>query len=379
MTMDWWTEDAGKIPGPRLHGGLNEAELEALGGAPEGSPGRDWVDFSVNLNPYGPPESVVRAVREAPFRDYPDSAAYLLRRELGEHAGVDPDRIVFGNGAADLMWTLARTVCGPETPVAIVEPTFAEFGAAIEACRSPRLMWRTHADEGFDLQVEGLSRMVEREGVKVLYVCNPNNPTGTHRGTDTLRELAERHPRVLIVLDDAFLLLSEHHADIDVELPRNVVRMRSLTKEYSMAGVRAGYLIADPMLARRIEGARASWSSSVFAQVATRAALGEGDWVRECRERLLGDRRRLVEALAELGWRALPTTTAFFLVRVRNAAEWRRRLLPHGVIVRDCASFGLPGFVRIGTQTWPECERLIAAVAAERGSVSTDPSSGSQV
>lgn len=374
--MDWWSDEAGKTPGPRLHGGLNEAELEGLGKVHGRSEGEGWVDFSVNLNPYGPPESVVRAVREAPFRDYPDSEAYWLRRELGEHAGVDPDRIVFGNGAADLMWTLARTVCGPETPVAIVEPTFAEFGAAVEACRSPRLSWRTHADEDFDLQAEGLSRMIEREGVRVLYICNPNNPTGTHRSPGSLRELAERHPRVLIVLDDAFLLLSEHHEDIDVELPRNVVRMRSLTKEYSMAGVRAGYLIADPMLARRIEGARASWSSSVFAQVATRAALGEGDWVRACRERLLGDRDRLIEALAGFGWRALPTTTAYFLVRVRDASEWRKRLLPHGVIVRDCASFGLPGFVRIGTQTWPECERLIAAVGAECGTDSSGPGSG---
>ena len=344
--------------GPRAHGGPSLLELEELGISVE-----EVLDFSVSTNPYGPSPAMAEAIRRAPLSTYPDPAATAARRRLGEHLGVSPERLALGNGAADLLWALARTLA-PGARVLLVEPTFSEFRSAARAAGGELLEWRARPED--DLRVD-LAAVADRaRAAQVVYLCAPGVPAGTAVPAQAIAELAAALPAVTFVIDQSFLLLSERFADLNVAFPDNVAAVRSLTKEHGIPGVRVGYLLAAPALLRRVDEQRPAWSASAAAQAAALASCTESGFVAASRERLLADRRDFVAALAKRGFTTVPTSTNFFLVKIiGNAPEMRRRLLlEHRLLVRDCSSFGLPSYVRISTRTARECTQLVEALHA---------------
>ena len=352
--------DGAVPPQPRVHGGIVPAELAALG-----VDARDVVDCSVSVNPYGPAPAVADAVRRAPLDGYPDPSASAARAALATVCATSPSRIVLGNGAADLLWSLARVLAGNGTRVLVPQPTFVEFEAAVAAaggtpmpCRGPRPS--AVPDLG------AIAAGIDAHHADVVYLCAPNNPTGEAVRAAQVGALAKRNPHVTFVLDEAFLSLSEDWHDAGVTLPENVVRVRSLTKEHALAGVRVGYAIAREDLVDRIERGRPAWTTSAMAQAAAVAACDAGEFVARSREALLAERDRFVAELRALGLAPQPTSTFYFLVPVADGAELRRKLLVrHHVLVRDCASFGLPNHVRIATRRPDENARVREALAAE--------------
>jgi histidinol-phosphate/aromatic aminotransferase/cobyric acid decarboxylase-like protein len=159
--------------------------------------------------------------------------------------------------------------------------------------------------------------------------------------------------------------LSEHHREAFAPLPANVIRVRSLTKDHAIPGLRLGYLVAPAATAARLEASRPAWSTSAVAQAAGLAAVGEESFIAECRERLLDARRALAGAVAALGLPVVPSATGFFLASVGDAAGLRARLLRRRVLVRDCASFGLPAYVRLAARPAADRERLLEALGEE--------------
>jgi histidinol-phosphate/aromatic aminotransferase/cobyric acid decarboxylase-like protein len=168
-----------------------------------------------------------------------------------------------------------------------------------------------------------------------------------------------------VVLDQAFLSLSEHAADERRPVPPNVVRVRSLTKDHALAGIRLGYLLTDTALARRLEAARPPWTTSSVAQAAGVAALGANDFVETSRNKLLADRDELAVGLAKLGIRPVPSSACFFVFPIPDAAALRARLLRRRIVVRDCSSFQLPGFIRLAARPRADRERLLGALREE--------------
>ncbi len=350
-----WTHSA-----DRAHGGIVPAELDALGIA-----ARDVVDCSISVNPHGPAPAVAAAVRAAPLAAYPDPDASAARAALARLCGTTPSRIVLGNGAADLLWSLARVLVAAGTRVLIPQPTFVEFGAAVDAARGVVIPCRGARPDTLP-DLAAVAAAIEEHRAEVVYLCAPNNPTGEALRARDVAELAGRHGRVTFVVDEAFLSLSERWRDAGVPLPANAVRVRSLTKEHALAGVRVGYALASEDLVARIERARPAWTTSAMAQAAAVAACDAAELVAWSRDALLADRDRLVEDLRALGLAPQPTSTFYFLVPVADGAELRRRLLVrHRVLVRDCASFGLPAHVRIATRRQDENARIRDALAAE--------------
>lgn len=349
---------------PRSHGGPVAAELRALGIAAE-----EILDFSVNVNPYGPAPAMRVAVASAPVDRYPDSTASAARAALAAACGVGAEQIVLGNGAADLLWTLARVLVPPGRAVVMVEPTFSEFRAAASAAGARLVEWRADAATSFAVGPAALAAIVEKvracEAV-AIYLCAPNNPTGAGVRAHDLASLAERLPRATLVVDQAFLSLSEHHADAGADLPANVVRVRSLTKEHAIPGVRVGYLIAKPAIAAAVESSRPAWSTGAAAQAAAIASVALAPFVADSRERMLADRRALAGALHELDLDPVPSCTTYFVVSAGEAAELRHALLArHRILVRDCASFGLPTYLRLAARPAADRERLVAAFREE--------------
>jgi histidinol-phosphate aminotransferase len=345
----------------RVHGGLHDAELEALGlGAP------DVLDFSSSTNPYGPAPSMLRALGEAAIARYPDATARRARQVLGASLDVSPDEIVLGNGAADLLWSLARVWLSPGQRVLVIEPTFSEFRAAARAVGAEPCEWRARVDDGFAVDLDAVGSLARAAGVAALYLCSPNTPTGTALPVAEIQAFARAHPELRIVLDQSFSSLSERHAEAALRLPGNVACVRSLTKDHGIPGVRVGYLLGGAALCRAIEAGRPAWTTSAFAQAAVIASTQNQDFVRDCRERLLSDRRALARDLGDLGIVTYGSCTTFLLARLNDVAGLRARLLArHRIVVRDCASFGLSGFMRLGAKPAAERQRLLDALRAE--------------
>lgn len=342
----------------RVHGGPHHAELEALS-VPAGA----VLDFSSSTNPYGPHPAVLDALRSATVESYPDSSALRARQALGALLSVPASQLVLGNGAAELLWTLARCLLGSSDRALIVEPTFSEFRAAARACGAEVDEWRAIAEAGFALDLSAIAERARASGASVIYLCCPNTPTGSACPALQIQAWAERCSDLMIVLDQSFLSLSERHADRDVAMPGNVARVRSLTKDHGIPGARVGYLLADAELCRAVECNRPAWTTSAFAQAATLACSEHDDFVRESREQLLLDRGELARELAAVGIETLPSETTFLLARAPRVSDLRRRLLSEErILIRDCASFSLPGFMRLAAKPSVQRARLISAL-----------------
>ncbi len=329
-----------------VHGSVAAAELAAFGFAPG-----DAVDFSVNTNPLGPTPSVLQAVRETDWSRYPGDDEEPLRGCLAQRADVSPNLVVLGNGSAELMWLIAIAALRAGDRVGIVGPTFGEYARAV------RVVGATPIE---------VSDPRDAISVRALFVCNPNNPSGQYRGPAEIEHLLEEQPDRLLVLDEAYAPFVDNRwrSEALLELG-NLVILRSMTKDQALPGLRLGYLLAAPEVASAVDAVRPPWSVNAGALRAGLAALEPDAEAHVQHARVLVGRSRhlLTEGLTHLGFEVEPSMANFVLVHVGDSARFRRALLPHGLVVRDCASFGLPSSVRIACRLPAECQRLIETVA----------------
>ncbi|HIS19492.1 MAG TPA: threonine-phosphate decarboxylase [Candidatus Spyradocola merdavium] len=337
-----------------LHGGDWAGYLAEFGAMP--------LDFSANTSPLGLPPGVRRAAEAAleAVDRYPDPACRELRRALAAHHAVRPAQVLCGAGAADLIYRLALAV-RPRRAL-LPAPTFAEYGRALAlaGCAVERAALREGA--GFVLQEDFLARIVP--GVDLVFLCEPNNPTGLLTPRPLLRRILARCEEcgAMLAVDECFhdFLAPEAQQSLIPLLadhPRLVV-LRAFTKFYAMAGLRLGYaLCGDEALAARMAECGPPWAVSSPAQAAGLAALRETDYA--CRlRRLIGEERpRLAAQLRALACRVLPGQANYLLFFHPDEALVPK-LRETGVLLRDCRNFvGLsPGWYRAAVRTRPENE-----------------------
>ena len=167
----------------------------------------------------------------------------------------------------------------------------------------------------------------------------------------------------LLVLDEAYIAFVEQSwPSVDLYSRGSIVILRSMTKDYGLAGLRLGYSIASREITDNLRRIRPPWSINSVAQKVGAMVLIDNDYLEHTKERIREARRYLTDGLSRLGFQPLPSDTHFFLVAVGDARSFRSALLKHGILVRDCTSFQLPEYIRIGTRTLPECQRLIATI-----------------
>ena len=344
-----------------VHGGLLEREISALGLRPD-----DVLDVSVNVNPYGPSAAVVEAIRSAPIDRYPDPTAWDARRAIARSVGTIPERIVLGNGAVELLWTLVRARLPPGRAAVVVEPAFSEFRAAVSGVNGRVVTWWALPEAAFAVDLEAVAYAIRSWDAALVYLCSPANPTGVLLDARSIARFARGLSSTLVVLDESFLALSEGADDASFPMPDNVVRVRSMTKVHALAGVRVGYLIAREDVAASVEHARPPWTSNAMAQAAACAAAGEREFVDRSRARVLADRDRLSLAAQAIGLAPLASSTFFFLIPVPDPRAVRAKLLAkHRVLVRDATSFGLPGFIRVCARPATDDDRFLPALRDE--------------
>lgn len=347
-----------------VHGGLNYAELEYLGLRPG-----DVTDFSASINPLGPSRTALEAAQQVNLAAYPDPDCLDLRRAIGGSLDVDPDNILPGNGSTELIHLLARAFLAPDDSALIFAPTFGEY---VAACRTegvesasllPKDTGKSEARFLWDIDL-ALDRIAE-EAPSVVFLCNPNNPTGVYLGEDEVRRIAEAlRGAGLLVLDEAYLpFVNERWDSRSLLSLGNVALLRSMTKDYALTGLRLGYLLATGDVVRRIRRFQYSWSVNAAAQAAGIAALADGEHVENGRRVVDEGKAYLGNVAKALGVECPPAAANFLLFNVGRAREVREALLvQHRICVRDCASFGLPEYIRIGVRNMEDNRRLAGAL-----------------
>ncbi len=338
-----------------VHGSIGPGELRALGLEAE-----DVLDFSANVNPLGASPRVERAVAMLDVARYPDPDCLELRQALSQATGVAQECILVGNGSTELIHLLARACLVGESRAAILAPTFGEYEWACHLANVRPALICAREEEGFCWQVAHVCQEIRRLRPRLVFLCNPNNPTGLYLDREAVQQIVTAAAPGLVAIDEAYISFVEDPWDATALLAQgNVVLLRSMTKDHALAGLRLGYVLAPAGVIEALRLYQPSWSVNAAAQAAGRAALADSEHVSRARVLVAEAREYLYAALEELGLKALPASANFLLIKVGAAGEVRSVLLRRGLCVRDCTSFGLPQYIRVAVRTLPDCRRLV--------------------
>lgn len=326
------------------------------------------LDFSANVSPLGLPagvrEAAARALDDADR--YPDPLCRKLRARIAEKHGVPAAQIVCGNGAADLIYRICRAV-RPRRAL-LTAPDFGAYGSALRAENCEIRTVIRPASEDFRLDPDRLREAMD--GAELLFLSNPNNPSGLLTEKATLRRILERCAEVscVPVIDECFMDFSAHPEENSL-IPElrcwpDLVILKAFTKTYAMAGLRLGYaLCGNASLAERIQNEGQPWPVSNVAQEAGAAALKNENYVNQLRLLISSERQRMIRAMETLGLCVLPGAANYLLFRCREE-DLEKKLRERGILIRDCSSFeGLSaGWFRIAIRTGEENDRLLGAL-----------------
>ncbi len=334
--------------------------------------GAALAELGSNENPFGPSPHALAAMRAAlgeVFR-YPDPKGAALKQALAGQLAIEPGRIALGNGSHELLMLLAQCFAGAGTSTVYSEFGFAVFPIATAAVGAHAIRVPAYAPTHPRRYGHDLAAMAAavRSDTRLVFLANPNNPTGSWFGDDELEALLAQVPAsTLVVVDEAY------HEFVDGQGPRsalgfaarhpNLVVTRTFSKAYALAGLRVGYAVADPGVVAVIERLRESFNVNSVALAAAEAALADADHLAAARVWTLAERAWLAGELAARGYDVLPSQTNFLLVDLgRDAAPLERHLFEQGVIVRPMGGYGLGHALRISVGRRAENERLLATL-----------------
>ena len=333
------------------------------------------VDFSASINPLGFPKAGLRAIRSAlkQIVHYPDPDCRQLRQSLAQQCGIDPERVLVGNGSTELIHLVPRALAIKSALV--IGPTFEEYARALMDAGSRVQYVHARREERFRPPVKEVLRELsaKRSRVDAVFLCNPNNPTGQVLNRSAICELAEAMTRRQgwLIVDEAFIDYCQKQSVASMlnEYPRIVV-LRSLTKFYAMPGLRIGYLLGATKVVDRLKERQPPWSVNSLAQEVSCAVLRDHAYAMKSRAFMEHERSRFMRGLRALpGVRVYPSAANFVLIELpawTSAGMVTDRLASERLLVRDCSTLlGLTTqMIRVAIKPAKENRRLMAALGA---------------
>jgi histidinol-phosphate aminotransferase len=321
------------------------------------------IKLASNENPIGPSpkalEAIMRALKD--LHRYPDGSNYNLRKRLAEKLKVSDHQIVFGNGSNEIIELLVRTFLLEGDEVIIPEPSFLMYEIMVQAGggRSVKVALKERV-----LDMEGMAEHVSPK-TRMIFVNNPNNPTGTIVSRDDFEKFLQRvPPEVLVVVDEAYIEFvrdSTCPTGLDyLDADKTVVTLRTFSKAYGLAGLRIGYGVMKENLADLMHRVRQPFNTNVLAQVGALAALDDDVFFKKTICTVHEGLDFLYGEVEKLGLRYFPTQTNFFLIDLeREAISIFEKMLRKGVIVRPMTAYGYPNYIRINVGLPEENQRLV--------------------
>ncbi len=325
----------------------------------------DIVKLASNENPLGPSPRALAAAQDA-LHDmalYPDGAGFALKAKLAERFGVDTQQIVLGNGSNDVLDMAARAFLSPGTSSVFAQHAFAVYPIATQTVGAQGIAVPAR-DYGHDLAA---MRSAIREDTRVLWIANPNNPTGSFLPWAEIEAfLASVPPQVLVVLDEAYgeYLPTDDRADTLAWVERfpNLLISRTFSKAYGLAGLRVGYGIAHPAVIDLLNRVRHPFNVNAPALAAAEAALDDVEFLLRSYALNSAGMAQLVAGLKALNVETVPSKGNFLLAKVGDAARINQALLKQGVIVRPVANYGLPECLRVSVGLAGQNARFLEAL-----------------
>ncbi len=326
------------------------------------------VDCSSSVNPLGTPQKAIAAIQKnvkalAPM--YPDPECSELKKSLSRYLRVDQEWISVGSGAIEIIYWFARAFAKSRTVIPV--PTFCEYELASHKAGAQVTLVPLH---DFELDIDEI--IEKAKGADAIFICNPNNPTGTLATRQIGKIIESIESSTKIMLDECFIELVDY-PDANSMMSRikefdNLVILRSLTKSFGLAGLRVGYSVCNPALANKLSADRIPWNVNGLAQAAGVAALADKRHLPRARAIIKKERKFLHDSISKLeSFSPLKSDANYFLVNLqgRNSAQFRNALLKKtGVLVRDCSTFTGMGsqHVRVAVKAHRENLRLLKAL-----------------
>ncbi len=327
----------------------------------------DAVKLASNENPLGPGPRVRAAIASAlaEVGRYPDGSGFELRCALAEYHGLSPQAVTLGNGSNDILDLVARVFLHPGVESVFSEYAFAVYPIATQAVGA---IARVAPARSYGHDLEAMARLVS-DKTRVVWIANPNNPTGTWLAAEPLRAFIGSLPKgCVVVIDEAY---TEYVSEADfpdasrwlAAFP-NLIVTRTFSKVYGLAGLRVGYALSDPAIAELLNRVRQPFNVNSLAQAAAIAALADREHVRVSVELNRAGLRQFTQAFERLGIGYIPSVANFITIDCgRPAGPVNEALLKRGIIVRPLANYGLPNHLRISIGLEAENARCIAALA----------------
>jgi len=328
------------------HGGLNYSELLKQNIRPQ-----DVKDFSVSINPAPLPESVRQVINQVPLDRYPDSQSTELREALSRKFKIPPESFFVCNGTSQAVYLLSQALLRGGQFWAQAGPTYSEYGDASRLQSSRMKEIRAREEDQFYFPVDEIIQYLETEQPAILWLCSPNNPTGALLKEEDFHRIRKSALKAgtHFILDEAYRCFIPLEEQYNTFFP-GVINLRSMTKDYSIPGLRLGYFRASEDLIEQVRPYRPEWSVSLPAQKAGCAALKEQKYFEQSWQQTIKMTRDFKAALQAEGFSCYPSHSNFFLVKVRHLEALKEYLWKDLITVRDCSSFGLKNIIRLGTR-----------------------------
>ncbi len=313
------------------------------------------VKLASNENPSPVPAHVSAAIsREiATINTYPDTASFYLRKRLAEYNGVDEENVIVGAGSVEVIRMILRSFLLPGETVLTSEKTFLFYKTATTETAGKNAFIEAHMDDDYTFDLDAIYRLMD-DHTKVIFITNPNNPTGTLLPKQEVLDFIDKVPEdKVVVLDNAY---HEYVADpgnyadgIDEARNRkNVIVLRTFSKIYALAGLRIGYAISNKPMISLLNRVKAPFNVTRIAQAAAKASLENDDFKKQSAALNSKNREKLLSQLKEMGLRVIPSETNFLLFFPRtDTIALNQRLLQEGVIIRPLHAFGVPEGIRV--------------------------------
>ena len=325
------------------------------------------IKLASNENPFGPSPLAIAALQKslAGLSLYPDGNAFYLKHKLAAKTGVETGNLVLGNGSNEIIEFLGHAFLRPGVDVVVSQYCFAIY-PIITKMFGANLITVPARDYGHELPA--MLGAITPQTV-LMFVANPNNPTGTYASREEIIHLVNHVPdHVLLVLDEAYLEFLEDPLDlaslVRSGVRKNLLLMRTFSKIYGLAGLRVGYGIAHPELVTALEKIRQPFNINLPAQTAALAALDDDEHVRKTRSNNFGGLDFYQRAFREMGLEYVPSAANFVLVRVKEGQRVFEALQQQGVITRPMGGYGLPEWIRISVGTPEQNSRCLAVLKA---------------
>jgi len=324
---------------------------------------KEVIKLASNENPLGPSPKAMEAIKRSAYKvnRYPDSQSFYLKKKLARQLNLEQSNIILGNGSDELIDIVIKTCVEEDESILTSDSTFLEY-EIIAGVIGRKIV--TVPLKYFKYDLEAMKKKISPK-TKLVFIANPNNPTGTYVTKYELEDFIRSIPEeTILVMDEAY----DTFIDVDdfpktlkyLRANRNVIVLRTFSKAYGLAGLRIGYAIAPAGIASYMERVRQPFNINLLAQDAALAALDDTSFLRKTKKAVLEGKQYLYETLSSMGIAYVPSVTNFILINAgRDGQTLFKDMLKYGVIIRDMKQYGLKNFIRVTIGTRKENERFI--------------------